>query len=226
MFKDKRKLFLIFVGIGLLTLIGYRLISAFDLVNKNENLVEPADYSNLFKNNDSLIDLVRVQRNQQSGIYSIYNINNYDYGMLITKFEVDCKIPLDSIVDINSNDNLSRYDYGQGSIFKTDFFYTYYQNERNIKLNISYASMKDSFIQKQNDSLLYLSIPLNGDLSISVDNEKHSFIYVENGLFSDRETFEICFKKFDSQVYMILLKAINKKSLKEERFNLNQLLDI
>lgn len=226
MFKDKRKLFLIFVGIGLLTLIGYRLISAFDLVNKNENLVEPADYSNLFKNNDSLIDLVRVQRNQQSGIYSIYNINNYDYGMLITKFEVDCKIPWDSIVDINSNDILSRYDYGQGSIFKTDFFYTYYQNERIVKLNISYANMEDSFIQKQNDSLLYLSIPLNGDLSISVDNEKHSFIYVENELFSDRETFEICFKKIDSQVYMILLKAINKKSLNEERFNLNQLLDI
>lgn len=226
MFKDKRKLFLIFVGIGLLTLIGYRLISAFDLVNKNENLVEPDDYSNLFKNNDSLIDLVRVQRNQQSGIYTIYNINNYDYGLLITKFEVDCKRPLDSIVDINSNDNLSRYDYGQGSIFKTDFFYTYYQNERIIKLNISYANMEDSFIQKQNDSLLYLSIPLNGDLSISVDNEKHSFIYVENELFSDRETFEICFKKIDSQVYMILLKAINKKSLNEERFNLNQLLDI
>lgn len=209
-----------------MAVICYRLSSAFSLVNDNENLMELNEYRKMFKKSGDLITHVSTQRNNKSGIYSIYNVNNYDYGVLITKFFVDGDKPIDSLVNIIEEDLVPRHDYGQGSIFKTDFFYTYNASDKVNNLNLALSKMEDSFIQKKNDSILFLSIPLNDDISISVDNENHSFIYVHKKFLSPKENFDLCFIKVENQLYLISLKIINKTSKDDEKFKLSDLLNM
>ncbi|PQJ13940.1 hypothetical protein [Nonlabens tegetincola] len=222
----KKQIIIVLVCGIFLVIAGYRIFSALDLVNDNKNVDQPEINKSFFYKDSENIKHVRSQRNRNSSIYSIYNINNFDYGLIISSYDIDSDIMLDSIISRVNKDPYDRFNYGQGSIFKTDFFYNYHPDNFINKIEIRSVNFEKAEIEYKKPNVFNLKTPVLDEIGLSLNNGKESFVLVENKSFSKTYSLEICIVKKYNKVYLFILKAINKNTEARGQINLSQIINI
>ena len=145
--------------------------------------------------------------------------------MIVTSFNCEANISLDSIVSMVNETAFDRLDYGQGSIFETDLFYSYYPDSFINKIEVRSKDFKKAVIDFEKPNIFYLQAPIINDIGVSLNNDYESFILAENKTFSKTHILEICLIKNRNTVNLFLLKSINKNLDSIAQINLSQVIN-
>jgi len=180
-----------------------------------ETVSEPNYHKALFKSEKEL-QHIESEKTDISTIVSIYNYNNFDYGILLFRKKTAIKF-IDSLVVLKNETTVEPSNqFYKGSIFKNKLRYKFNDNKEVNKVTVylnDYNNNKN--IVKKTPTSLYMSFSLNSLVGLNINNEDKLTFYAKGN--SNKEEFnELMIKIKDGYVYFIYVKPISRYSPMEK----------